>query len=179
MTIFNPLILAHHQKTPILNSPAYIAPTATLIGEITADEGCSFWFNSVVRADVHWIKIGKRTNVQDHSMLHVSYKKAPLEIGDDVTIGHSCILHGCTLKDRILIGMGSIVMDKAVIESDVIIGAGSLVTEGTVIPAGSLAMGRPAKVVRPLTEEEKTYLKTSAGHYLKVAASYNGGPMPY
>ena len=173
------MILEHHKKSPLLDSPAYIAPNATLIGEITAGEGCSFWFNSVVRADVHWIKIGERTNVQDLSMLHVSYKKAPLTIGNDVTIGHACVLHGCTLHDRILVGMGSIIMDNAVIESDVIIGAGSLVTEGTVIPAGSLALGRPAKVIRPLSDEEKAYVKRSSFHYLQVAASYKGGPWPY
>jgi len=173
------MLLAHHGKTPQLGENCYVAPNASLIGELTVGDDCSFWFGSVVRADVHSIEIGHRSNVQDLTMLHVSYKKAPLKIGNDVTIGHSCILHGCTLKDRILVGMGSIVMDHAIIESDVILGAGSLVTEGTHIPAGVLALGRPAKVIRALTTEEIAYLKTAATHYIKVAASYKGGPWPY
>jgi carbonic anhydrase/acetyltransferase-like protein (isoleucine patch superfamily) len=112
-------------------------------------------------------------------MLHVSYKKAPLTIGDDVTIGHSCILHGCTLQNRILVGMGSTIMDNAVIESDVVIGAGTLITENMVVPSGSLVLGRPGKVIRSLSPEEMGYLKKAAEHYIHVAKSYQGGPWPY
>lgn len=173
------LVLPHHGISPKLEGALYIAPNATIVGDVVAGPGCSFWFQSVTRGDVHTIRIGRDTNVQDLSMLHVSYKRAPLVIGDQVTIGHSCTLHGCTLQNRILVGMGSTIMDHAVIEDDVIIGAGSLVTESTRIPSGYLALGRPAKAIRPLTEEERAFLVRSAEHYKKVAASYTGGPWPY
>lgn len=174
-----PTILAHHGKTPQLDRPIYVAPNATIVGDVTAGADCSFWFSSVTRGDVESIRIGRGTNVQDLSMLHVSYRRAPLVIGEDVTIGHGCLIHGCTIGNRVLVGMGSIVMDHAVIEDDVLIGAGSLVTEGTRIPSGMLALGRPAVAKRPLTEEERAYLARSAHHYRNVAKSYAGGPWPY
>lgn len=173
------LILPHHGILPKLIAPLFIAPNASIIGEVTAGAHCSFWFSSVTRGDVHRIDIGEGTNIQDLSMLHVSYKKAPLKIGSHVTVGHSVILHGCTVGDRVLIGMGSVIMDNAIVGDDCVIGAGSLVTEGTRIPKGSLAFGRPAKVVRPLTPEEILSVAQSAEHYKKVAASYSGGPFPY
>ncbi len=172
-------ILSHHGKTPMLIDPLYIAPGAYIIGEVTAGAHCSFWFNSVTRGDVHSIEIGESTNIQDLSMLHVSYKKAPLKIGNHVTIGHQCTLHGCTLGNRILVGMGSVIMDNAVIEDDVIIGANSLITEGMHVPKGTLVLGQPAKVKRELSPDEIAYVLKSAEHYKHVARSYNGGPWPY
>jgi gamma-carbonic anhydrase len=169
------LILPHHGISPHLGRGTYVAPNASLIGEVVCGEDCSFWFSSVARGDVHSITIGSRTNIQDLSMLHVSYKRAALKIGDGVTIGHQCVLHGCTVGNRVLVGMGSIIMDGAVIEDDVLIGAGSLITEGTHIPSGSLVLGRPAAVKRALNIEELEYLKRSASHYVKVAQSYLTG----
>ena len=173
------IILAHHGISPKLDRPLYIAPNATLVGDVEAGEGCSFWFGAVVRGDVHSIRIGKGTNVQDLSMLHVSYRKAGLKIGDDVTIGHRCVLHGCTIGSRVLIGMGAIIMDGAEVGDDVLIGAGALLTEGTKIPSGSLVIGSPAVVKRSLKDTEIAFLKRSAEHYRHVAHSYAGGPWPY
>ena len=173
------LILPHHGIWPKVDKALYIAPNATIIGDLEAGENCSFWFGCVARADVNTIRIGNRSNVQDLSMLHVSYKTGPLVIGDDVTIGHSCVLHGCTVGNRVLVGMGSIIMDGAVIGDDVIIGAGSLVTEGTQVPSGSLVIGRPGQVKRPLKSAEIAYLKESAERYQHVARSYKGGPWPF
>ena len=173
------LILPHHGISPRLDGALYIAPNATIIGEVEAQKDCSFWFGSIVRGDVHHIKIGEGTNVQDLSMLHVSYRRAPLLIGDHVTIGHSCVLHGCTVGSRVLIGMGSIIMDNVEIGDDCLIGAGTLITENMRIPAGSLVFGRPAKIKRPLTDSEKAFVKRSAEHYKHVARSYTGGPWPY
>lgn len=173
------IILPHHGLSPQIDGALYIAPNATIIGDVQAGPECSFWFGSVTRGDVNSIRIGRRTNIQDLSMLHVSYKKAGLTIGDEVTVGHSCVLHACTIGHRVLVGMGSIIMDNAVIEDDVLIAAGTLVPEKARIPSGSLVMGRPAAVKRPLRPEEIAYLKQSATHYTHVARSYTGGPWPY
>jgi carbonic anhydrase/acetyltransferase-like protein (isoleucine patch superfamily) len=173
------LLLPHHNVMPQIEGALYVAPNATLIGDIVAGPECSFWFGAVLRGDVGSIRIGRATNIQDLSMLHMSYRKADLKIGDEVTIGHGVILHACTIGNRVLVGMGSQILDNAVIEDDVLIGAGSIVTERVRIPAGHLALGRPAKVIRPLTPEEIRSLKQSADHYKNVARSYCGGPWPY
>jgi carbonic anhydrase/acetyltransferase-like protein (isoleucine patch superfamily) len=157
----------------------FVAPNATIVGEVEAGPGSSFWFNSVTRGDVHGIRIGRDTNVQDFSMLHVSYKRACLEIGDEVTIGHHCVLHGCRVGARVLIGMGSILMDHVEVGEDVLIGAGSLLTEGFKVPPRSLVLGRPAKIVRSLNDKEIAFVARSARHYTHVARSYVGGPWPY
>ena len=172
------LILPHNGIAPRLDNPLYIAPNATIVGDVRSGPDCSFWFSSVTRGDVNFIRIGARTNVQDLSMVHVSYRKAGLTLGDDVTVGHSCLLHGCTIGNRVLVGMGSILMDNVIVEDDVIIAAGTLLTEGTRIPTGSLVMGRPGAVKRPLKPEEFEFVKKSASHYVKVAKSYrDGGPV--
>lgn len=159
-----------------INDTAFIAPQTSLIGDITIGEGSSVWFGAVLRGDVNPIRIGDRTNIQDLSVIHVtsdeSGNPSSTTIGDDVTIGHRVTLHGCTIEDCVLVGMGSIVMDHAVIEKNAVIGAGSLVTEGMRIPSGHLAFGRPAKVVRPLTEPEIIGLKLSADHYKRLAQAY-------
>lgn len=166
------MILPHHGTWPRIHPTAFVAPSADVIGDVEIGESSSVWFQVVIRGDVHRIRIGSRTNIQDHSMLHVTRKKSPLTIGDDVTIGHRVTLHGCSVGNRILLGMGCIVLDDAVIEDDCMIGAGALVTKATRIPAGSLAIGAPAKVVRKLTDEELAFLKTSANNYVGDSREY-------
>ena len=129
----------------------FIEDTGVVIGDVVMGEHCSIWFNTVIRGDVHYIRLGNRTNVQDLCMLHVTHDTHPLIIGSDVTVGHSVVLHGCTIKDRVLIGMGAIIMDGAVIGEDSVVGAGALVTEGTIVPPKSLILGSPAKIARPVT----------------------------
>ncbi len=166
------MILPHPGKWPEIHETAWIAPSADVIGEVSMGERSSIWFQVVVRGDVNWIKIGARTNIQDHSMLHVTRRKSPLTVGDEVTVGHRVTLHGCTIGNRVLLGMGAIVMDDAVVGDDCIIGAGSLVTQRTVIPSGSLVMGSPAKVVRTLKPEELAFLKQSAENYVGDIREY-------
>jgi carbonic anhydrase/acetyltransferase-like protein (isoleucine patch superfamily) len=175
------MIYPHQGRWPQIHETAYIAPSADLIGDVSIGEESSLWFQVVVRGDVNSITIGNRTNVQDHSMLHVSRpniglpgkeKGSPLKIGDDCTIGHRVTLHGCTVGNRILIGMGAIIMDDAVVGDDCIIGAGALITQGMNIPSGSLVIGAPAKVARPLKPEEIAFLKKSAQNYIGDSREY-------
>ena len=166
------MILPHHGCTPSLDSSVFVAPSADIIGEVQIGPQSSVWFQVVIRGDVNWIKIGSRTNIQDHSMLHVTRKKSPLLIGDEVTIGHRVTLHGCTVGNRVLLGMGAIVLDDAVIGDDCVIGAGALVTQKMQIPSGSLVFGSPAKVIRPLRQEELAFLKVSAQNYVGDAEEY-------
>jgi carbonic anhydrase/acetyltransferase-like protein (isoleucine patch superfamily) len=163
---------------PVVGERVYLHPSCQVIGDVTLGDDCSIWCNTVVRGDVNRIVIGRGSNVQDLTMGHVTHKKAdnpegsPLIIGDYVTIGHSVILHGCTIGNECLIGMGSIVMDDVVIPDHVMIGAGSLISPGKVLEGGMLYMGRPAKAVRALTKEEIAYLKYSAEHYMRVKNNY-------
>jgi carbonic anhydrase/acetyltransferase-like protein (isoleucine patch superfamily) len=166
------MILSHHGCTPQVDPTVFLAPSADVIGEVSIGAESSVWFQVVIRGDVNWIKIGARTNIQDHSMLHVTRRKSPLLIGDEVTIGHRVTLHGCTVGNRVLLGMGAIVLDDAVIGDDCVIGAGSLVTQKMQIPAGSLVYGSPAKVIRPLKQEELAFLKISAQNYVEDSADY-------
>lgn len=168
----SPLILPFDGKAPRIAETAFVAPHATVIGDVEIGTESGIWFYALVRGDVHAIRIGQRTNVQDHTTLHVSHNKYPLLIGDDVTIGHGAIVHGCTLGNRVLIGMGAVVMDGAVIEDEVIIAAGALVPEGKRIPRGHLAIGRPAQVKRPLSAEELAFLPQSALHYARLGKTY-------
>lgn len=168
--------ITHRKRTPKIHETAFIAPQAVVIGDVEIGEGSSVWFQTVVRGDVNSIRIGKRSNIQDLTMVHVTTELAPrpacTTIGDDVTVGHGVILHGCTIANNCLIGMGAIVMDRVVVEENSIVGAGSLVTEGTVIPSGHLAFGRPCKVIRPLSPEEIAGISLSAVHYAELAQSY-------
>src|SRR3954471_9839357 len=134
------MILPHHGVWPAIHETAFVAPSADVIGEVEIGAHSSVWFQVVIRGDVNWIKVGTRTNIQDHSMLHVTRRKSPLKIGDEVTVGHRVTLHGCTVGNRVLLGMGAILLDDCEIGDDCIIGAGALVTKGTKIPSGSLAM---------------------------------------
>ncbi|MGQ0555412.1 MAG: gamma carbonic anhydrase family protein [Nitrospiraceae bacterium] len=157
---------------PAIPTSCFIEETAVVIGDVVMGENCSVWFNAVIRGDVYYIRIGERTNVQDLCMLHVTHDTHPLIIGTDVTIGHNVVLHGCTIQDRVLVGMGAVIMDGAVIGEDSVVGAGALVVEGTVVPPKSLILGSPAKIKRPVTEEELAWIKESAENYVKYARQY-------
>ena len=159
-------------KTPDLHPSVFIAPGAQVVGDVTMGENCSLWFNVVVRGDVNTIRIGRDTNVQDNSVLHVTHQKASLRLGNGVTVGHMVTLHGCTIDDYVLVGMRACVMDDAEIGSECIIGAGALVTQGTKIPPRSLVIGSPAKVARALTDEEVAMVRKSAENYKQYVAWY-------
>lgn len=168
-----------YQKTsPIIGERSYIDPLAAIIGQVTIGQDSSVWPFASIRGDMHFITIGDRTSIQDNSVLHITHageyhpQGAPLIIGNDVTVGHRVILHGCTIKDRVIVGMGSIVLDDAVIESNVILGAGSLVPPGKVLESGYLWLGAPVMKKRPLTEEEKKFIEYSANNYVKLKDHY-------
>lgn len=165
----NSRLLPFEDKTPELADGTFVAPGAQLIGDLVAGDGCSFWYNVVVRADVMPIRIGKRVNVQDLTMIHVSSGTFATTIGDDVTIGHRAIVHGAVVEAGCLIGMGAIVMDGAVVGAESIVGAGAIVTPGTVIPPRSLVLGSPGRVKRSLTDNEVKGLYDSAAHYVVTA----------
>lgn len=160
------------EAKPALGKKVYVAPTATLVGKIEIGELSNIWPNVSARGDVNWMKIGKRTNIQDNSVLHVTEDTHPLVIGDDVTVGHGCILHGCTIKDRCLIGMGSVVLDGAVIGPDAMVGAGSVVKQGDVIPPRTLYLGVPAKYRRGLSDVEIAAVIESARSYAELGQEY-------
>jgi len=171
-------IQAFQNNLPQLAESVYVHETAVLIGEVRIGEDSSVWPGVVIRGDVNFIRIGKNTNIQDLSMLHVSHRSlgdpdgSPLIIGNNVTIGHTVILHGCIIKDESLIGMGSIVMDKAIIQKHVLLAAGSLVPEGNVLESGYLYVGRPAKKIRALSDAEIIGLVDSAENYVKLKNEY-------
>ena len=163
---------------PQIGANTFVAPTASLIGELVIGDESSIWYGVVIRADVNHIHIGKRTNIQDLSMLHVTHKSAnnplgnPTIIGDDVTVGHMVMLHGCTIEDACLIGMKSTILDGAIIGKESIVGAGSLITKDKKFPPRSLIVGSPAKVVRKLSEEEVASLYKSAANYVAFKERY-------
>lgn len=151
--------------TPQVHESVYLAENCSLIGNVTIKKGSSVWYQAVLRGDVMPIQIGEETNIQDGTIIHGTYEKWGTTIGNRVTIGHQVVLHGTTIEDLCLIGMGSILMDGSHIGRNSIVGAGSLVTEGSKFPEGSLILGRPAKVLRPLTQEELQFLPKSADNY--------------
>ena len=163
--------------TPKIAATAYIDPSAQVIGDVIVGEGCSIWPNATVRGDVHSIRIGNETNVQDNAVLHVDGPKSEtggfaLHIGNRVTIGHAVVLHGCTVEDDALIGIGAIVLNGAKIGQGAVIAAGALIPEGMEVPAGMLAMGVPAKVRREVTPEERERFVVNARHYVKLGEKY-------
>ena len=166
------MLLAFQEKNPRIDSSAFIVESAAIIGDVVIGAESSIWFNAVIRGDVNYISIGKRTNIQDGCVLHVSRKSYPLIIGDEVTVGHNATLHACTIGSRCLIGMGAIVMDGSIIGESCIIGAGSLVTPNTTIQPGCLVIGAPAKVKRKLTDNEIRSILDSACHYVNDIKSY-------
>ncbi len=155
----------------MIHEHCFIAETANVIGDIVIGENSSIWYNVVIRADVNSVRIGKNTNIQDNSVIHNS-DDFPTIIGDDVTVGHNAIVHACSVGNKVLIGMGAIVLDGAEIGDETIIGAGSIVTSGKKIPSGVLALGSPAKVIRELTVEEKKSLIDSAEKYVKLSKDH-------
>ena len=159
-------------KSPEIHPNTFIAKSADILGDVTIEEGGSVWFQAVLRGDVMPIYVGKNSNVQDGSVIHGSFNKAQTTIKDHVTVGHKVMLHGCTIESNCLIGMGSIIMDNAVIPKNCIVGAGSLVTEKATFEEGSLIIGRPAKQIRKLTEQEIDGLKKGAIHYVNVCTWY-------
>ena len=164
--------------SPRIDPSAFIAETAVIVGNVEIGPESSIWYNVVARGDVNFIRIGSRTNIQDLSMLHVTHRKdaddpgAPLLIGDNVTVGHSVTLHGCTIGNGAFIGMQAVVMDKVVVGEGALVGARALVTEGTVIPPHTLWVGAPAKYKRDLTPDEIAWLRTSAGNYVRYSRDY-------
>lgn len=170
------MIRTYQGTKPSIPKSAFVEETAVVVGDVVLGEDASVWFHAVVRGDVHYIRIGSRTNVQDLCVLHVTRDTHPLVIGHDVTIGHHVVLHGCTVRDRVLIGMGAIIMDGVEIGEDSIVGAGALITEGTIIPPKSLILGSPARVKRPVTDEELAWIKESATNYVRYAREYMTDP---
>lgn len=148
-----PIIKAVRGNYPQIPDNCYVAENATIVGEVTMGSNCSVWFNAVIRGDVHFIKMGNKVNVQDGAVIHATYEKSPTTIGNNVSIGHNAIVHGCTIKDNVLIGMGSIVMDDCVIESNSIIAAGAVVTKHTIVASGSIYAGVPAKKVKDISKD--------------------------
>jgi len=161
-----PDIRPYRGKRPQIAASAYIDPAAVIIGDVVIGEDSSVWPCSVVRGDVHYIRIGARTNIQDGSVLHVMRDEWPLILGDDVTVGHSVTLHGCTIESRCLIGMGAVILNGVTIGAGSIVAAGTLITERTAIPAGSLVMGSPGRVKRVLTEIDKASIDAYAKRYV-------------
>ncbi len=169
-----PDIRAYRGKFPQIAASAYIDPAAVIIGDVVIGEESSVWPMTVVRGDVHSIRIGNRTNLQDGCVCHVMKDQYPLVLGDEVTVGHSVTLHGCTIEGQVLIGMGCVILNGAVIGTNSIIAAGTLITERTVIPAGSLVMGSPGKVKRELNEKELVSLDEYAVRYAGYREIYRG-----
>ena len=161
-----PLILPVKDKSPAWGNDCFIANNATIVGDVQMGNNCSVWFNAVIRGDVNYIKIGNNSNIQDGVVIHGTYLKAGTDIGNYVSIGHNALVHGCTLKDHSLVGMGAIVMDGAVVEEYVIVGAGSVVLERTVCESGYLYAGSPAKKIKALTDEQKALLDKLPDNYI-------------
>ena len=165
-----PLIKEINGKNPQFGKECYLSENTTIVGDVICGDRCSFWFNSVTRGDVHFIKMGNEVNVQDGAIIHCTYKKSPTTIGNQVTIGHNAIVHGCTIKDRVLIGMGAIVLDNCIIESDSIIAAGAVVTMGTRVKSGEIYAGVPAKKVKE--GDFKKQLLDLANKYVEYSKWY-------
>ncbi len=149
-----PVIKSVNGKEPKIPQDCFVAENATIVGDVILGENCSVWFNAVIRGDVHYIKIGNKVNIQDGAIIHCTYQKHPTIIGNNVSIGHNAIVHGCTIHDNVLIGMGAIVMDNCVVESNSIVAAGAVVTQNTVIESGSIYAGVPAKKVKSIDASE-------------------------
>ena len=166
------VLLSLNGWAPQIDPSAYIQSSARVIGDVHIGADSSVWFNAVIRGDGHHVRIGARTNVQDNATIHVTTGRHPTVLGDDVTVGHNAVLHGCTIGHRCLIGIGAIVLDRCLIGDGCLIGAGALLTPGTNVEPGHLALGNPARVVRPLSDAEREHIEQSARGYVATAARY-------
>jgi carbonic anhydrase/acetyltransferase-like protein (isoleucine patch superfamily) len=166
------MIRPYRGALPVVHPSAFVDESAQVLGHVEIGAESSVWMNAVIRGDVNTIRIGQRTNVQDGTVIHVMHQTHPTAIGDDVTIGHGAIVHGCTVRDRVLVGMGAILLNGCTIGEDCIVAAGSLVPEGVTIPPRSLLMGAPARVKRPLTDEEVAFVRQSAANYVRYRLDY-------
>jgi gamma-carbonic anhydrase len=169
-------LIEHHGVRPRVPASAFVAEGACLVGDVTLGQDASIWFNAVLRGDINGIRIGDRSNVQDGVIIHVTHEH-PAVVGDDVTVGHQAVIHGCEVQDGSLIGMGAVVLDRASVGRQSLVAAGALVREGFIVPDGMLAAGVPARIVRPLTDEERASLLESARHYVEYARSYQHQPI--
>ncbi len=165
-------IITYNGITPTIDPTVFIADGVHIIGDVEIGKNSSVWYNTVIRGDVNYIRIGERTNIQDNTVVHVTNKKFPTHIGSNVTIGHSAVIHACTINDYSLIGMGAVVLDDANVGPFALVAAGAVVTMGMVIPEGMLAAGVPAKIVRTLTDDERKFLIKSAQNYIDYVATY-------
>jgi carbonic anhydrase/acetyltransferase-like protein (isoleucine patch superfamily) len=167
-----PLLRAYRGKRPVLGREIFVAPTAVVIGDVVLGDEASLWFGTILRGDVGSIRVGKRTNIQDLSIVHVTGGEADTVIGEEVTVGHRVVVHGCTIEDGALVGMGSVLLDGCVIGEGSVVGAGAVVPPGTKIPPRSLVLGVPARVVRPATDAEARLGRDGAERYVALAARY-------
>jgi gamma-carbonic anhydrase len=165
-------IMTFRGMTPEISESAFIAPSADVIGDVVVGEGSSIWFNCVIRGDVNSIRVGKRSNIQDGTVIHVSNGTHPTVVGDDVLVGHNCIIHGCTLENGSFVGMGSTVLDGAVVERGGMLAAGALLTPNKRVPTGQLWGGSPAKYLRDLTDAQQENLTSGAEHYAELAQEF-------
>ena len=156
--------------SPVIGQNCFLAENATIVGEVVMGNFCSVWFNAVIRGDVHYIHIGNYTNIQDGAIIHCTYQTSPTKIGNHVSIGHGAMVHGCTLEDKTLVGMGAIVMDNAVVQTESIVAAGSIVLENTIVESGFLYAGIPAKKIKPLDDKLKAMLNRISNNYPKYAS---------
>jgi carbonic anhydrase/acetyltransferase-like protein (isoleucine patch superfamily) len=165
-------IIPYFGKHPQIHESVFLAAGARVIGEVLICENASVWFNAVVRGDVCPIRIGERTNVQDNVTLHVTHDTGPRNIGANVTIGHGAVLHACTVEDNVLIGMGAVLLDNCVVEPWSVVAAGALIRQGFRVPSGMMAAGVPAKIIRPVTEDERAGIAESAENYIRYVVRY-------
>ena len=167
-----PVIMSLRERRPHVDPAAWVADSAVVVGDVVIGPEASLWFHAVVRGDVERVRIGARTNVQDNATVHVTRDRWPTILGDGVTVGHNAVVHGCTVGDHCLIGIGAIVLDGVILERECLVGAGAVVTPGTHVPAGSLVLGQPARVVRALRSDEIERLHESAAGYVERLALY-------
>ncbi len=165
-------IFSFNQISPTIHPHAWVAPTATVIGDTHIGQGSNLWFGAVLRGDVHHIRVGEDTNIQDNAVVHVTTGKFPCLIGNRVTVGHSAVVHACTLKDECLVGMGAVVLDGATVQTGAMVAAGAVVSPGKVVPTGFIWAGTPARELRAMTAAEVAYLSWSASHYRALAQRY-------
>ncbi len=166
------MITSFNDRHPAVHETAFIAPDAIVIGDVTIGRDASVWFGSILRGDVNFIRIGDRTNIQDATVIHVSSKDHPTILENDITVGHRVTLHGCYVEAGCLIGIGSVLLDGVRVGRNSLVGAGSLLTPGTIVPPGSLVLGSPARIKRPLTEEEIAGIESNVAAYVELSAAY-------